>query len=101
MTDLSKYRRALAEVAGINPRSFLGPGLPVNWLPDEDVAQAIRVLEAMRIVGFGVFIRGITEGEWRCKLLNFSTFFEETDVTLSRAICRAVIAALKLKGDGE
>lgn len=47
MSDLAWMRSKLAKLCGVNPQSILYDGPSIYWKPDEDVAQAIRCLEAM------------------------------------------------------
>lgn len=123
MTDLSKYRAALAELCGYT-RSYESPSYDgdtdfgaiyqrqdgfewvENWRPDEDIAQAIRCLDAWR---------DQRPGDWRIESkrtgemaywITLSPYPENLDARqnlklrdgpLSKAICLAIVQALGLE----
>ncbi len=94
--DLSKYRRALAEVAGI--KAWLKGYPDVDWRPDEDVAQAIQVLEALDLPSQ---INNTTHNprRWIVDIWVDQDGCRQEEPILSQAICLAVIAALGLEPD--
>ncbi len=99
MTNLSKYRRGLAKVAGV--KSWLKGYPDVEWCPDENVEQAIQVLEEVKIgPGDETTIRrkGDDDG-WFVRVKRGYSQVTYVDQSLPSAICLAVIQALGLKED--
>lgn len=104
MTPLSRYRRGLAEkVMGWNSLGDKWASghthvdrhiRKSSWRPDEDVAQAIQVLEASK---WSWKLQPAHTG-YVCDLVNakLQHVFKAAD-TLPAAICLAVIAALGLE----
>jgi hypothetical protein len=99
MTDLAWMRPKLAELCGLDPYTDRRePDKPcyvglTYWHPDEDVAQAVRCLEAMR-KNYLTRLTGPTKAFWRCDLINDYSAWVEVDESLPRAICLAIAAAL-------
>ena len=92
VSDLSWMRPKLAELCG-HTVSYLcseyDRGLVCgDWRPDEDVAQAVRCLEAMKRcidLQFDVV--------WHAQI-GIEQFTIRSDISLPRAICLALAAAL-------
>ncbi len=105
MSDLAKYRERLAEIAGVTAfnSSFeqYEPSTWVDstgehkgrWRPDEDVAQAIQCLEAMRPNWRATLAMFAGNQVWRVEI-DGHRYFKTQENNLPAAIVSAIVAAL-------
>lgn len=98
MSDLAWMRPKLAELCGL--RLWKGTfhddtrGDWVQFRPDQDVAQTVRCLEAMRARGWDWNLDHRADWAPRCHLASMTCDIWEADASICIAACLAIAAAL-------
>jgi hypothetical protein len=82
-----------AEANGITTKVRASTCSTDRWSPSTRLADAWRVVEAMRAKGYQVQIDARHVGVWGCAFMQDNAMFTAEGDTIAEAVCRAALAA--------